>query len=110
MAGRLGQVDWSDQLPEADESRALASGHYALRTGTSLLFGATFEAIAADQMPETSEDARAENLDALKAMSPDLFEALGQQSFNHALPFARQRPTGCQSPGPSSMRIRCGKP
>ena len=77
MAGRLGQVDWSDQLPEADENRAFASGHYALRTGTSLLFGATFEAIAVDQIPETSEDARAENLDALKTMSPDLFEALG---------------------------------
>ena len=67
LVGKLGQVEHVSGLPEAPNS-ALASGHYALCSGTDRLWGATFETSVGP--PETSDAARERNAAALKALSP----------------------------------------
>ncbi len=67
LVGKLGQVEHVTGLPEAPNS-ALASGHYALCSGTDRLWGATFE--NCEGAPEVSEGARAKNAAALEALSP----------------------------------------
>lgn len=67
MIGRLGQVDYVDDLASANAS-AIASGHYALASGTIRLWGATFEDAGSD--PSVSVAAREKNAAALKELSP----------------------------------------
>ena len=67
LVGKMGQVEHVRDLPDAPNS-ALASGHYALCSGTDRLWGATFE--TAFGPPETSDEARERNSVALDALSP----------------------------------------
>ncbi|MCI4644460.1 MAG: FAD-dependent 5-carboxymethylaminomethyl-2-thiouridine(34) oxidoreductase MnmC [Hyphomonadaceae bacterium] len=67
MVGKLGQVDYVKGLSDAPNS-AIASGHYALCSGTDRLWGATFETSKGD--PQTSPDAQARNAEALASLSP----------------------------------------
>ena len=48
---------------------ALASGHYAIASGTGRLWGATFEAWDGEAL-EATEEARAENMAALEDLNP----------------------------------------
>ena len=65
IEGRLGQVEYAtaDKVPPS----AVASGHYALASGTDRLWGATFEA-APEGVPTVSNAARDKNLAALRAL------------------------------------------
>ena len=67
LVGKLGQVEHVSGLPKAPNS-ALASGHYALCSGTDRLWGATFE--TCEGAPEVNESARAKNAAGLEALSP----------------------------------------
>jgi tRNA 5-methylaminomethyl-2-thiouridine biosynthesis bifunctional protein len=69
LEARLGQVDWAD-MPVSAPASALASGSYALASGTQRLWGATFAASDGRYDPEGTAEARAENLAALEKLSP----------------------------------------
>lgn len=68
LAGRKGQVEFAASEVDAPPS-ALASGHYAIASGTGRLWGATFEAWAGDAL-EATDAARAENMAALEELNP----------------------------------------
>ena len=68
LTGRLGQIEWVESNIDAPAS-ALASGHYAIASGSLRLWGATFGAHGGGA-PAISEFARAENMAALEALSP----------------------------------------
>ena len=68
LTGRLGQVEHYQSEVDAPPS-ALAAGHYALASGVHRLWGATF-ADHDGSSPVSSEAARAENTQALDALSP----------------------------------------
>lgn len=70
LAGKLGQVDWADQLVPCVTS-ARADGSYIIRTDNTLLFGATFERVKAGETPDCSEEARQSNLEAAMRLAPD---------------------------------------
>ena len=67
LTGRLGQVECA-LLP--GPASALADGGYVVQAFGDIVFGATFE--AADGEPEISERARAQNLETLARLRPDL--------------------------------------
>jgi len=69
LEARLGQVDFISRNVAAPPS-AMASGTYALASGTDRLWGATFEAVGPGFAPEGTAEARAENLAGLERLSP----------------------------------------
>ena len=81
ITGKLGQVDWAPLTAPDETPRALASGSYALKTGTDLLFGATFEAIAPDEEPESNARARSANLAALRALKADWLDEIDGEAL-----------------------------
>lgn len=62
---KLGQVEHLTGAPNTAPA-AMASGHYAITTGTERLWGATFEA---SDIAQTSETARAENFTHLEQLA-----------------------------------------
>ena len=73
IAGRLGQVEFSDVADHSGnkKSEAVASGTYALKHNGKLLFGATFEPIDLQDEPMVSDAARSENLGAFYQIAPE---------------------------------------
>ncbi|MCA8902497.1 MAG: FAD-dependent 5-carboxymethylaminomethyl-2-thiouridine(34) oxidoreductase MnmC [Hyphomonas sp.] len=69
LEARMGQVDFTNGPADAPPF-ALASGTYALARGHQRLWGATFDKVAADTDPYTSDAARAENLKGVETLSP----------------------------------------
>ena len=69
LEARMGQVDFTDGPADAPPF-AMASGTYALALGHRRLWGATFDKVAADTVPYTSDTARAENLKGVETLSP----------------------------------------
>ena len=69
LEARMGQVDFTEGPADAPPF-AMASGTYALALGRSRLWGATFDKVAPDTAPFTSDAARAENLSGVEALSP----------------------------------------
>ncbi len=69
LIAKMGQVDWVEHASSQTAGRA--SGSYALRHDRRLLCGATFEALADDELPFISEGARTENLRNLTELAPD---------------------------------------
>nr|WP_321512355.1 FAD-dependent 5-carboxymethylaminomethyl-2-thiouridine(34) oxidoreductase MnmC [uncultured Hyphomonas sp.] len=69
LEARMGQVDFTEGLADAPPF-AMASGTYALALGRNRLWGATFDKVAPDTAPFTSDAARAENLIGVEALSP----------------------------------------
>ncbi|MBB39749.1 MULTISPECIES: FAD-dependent 5-carboxymethylaminomethyl-2-thiouridine(34) oxidoreductase MnmC [Hyphomonas] len=69
LEARMGQVDFTDGPADAPPF-AMASGTYALACGTRRLWGATFDKVAPDTTPFTSDAAREENLKGVEALSP----------------------------------------
>ncbi len=69
LEARMGQVDFSDGPADAPPF-AMASGTYALALGQRRLWGATFDKVAPDTVPFTSDEARAENLKGVETLSP----------------------------------------
>ncbi|MEZ5937779.1 MAG: tRNA (5-methylaminomethyl-2-thiouridine)(34)-methyltransferase MnmD [Hyphomonadaceae bacterium] len=65
---RLGQVE---RIAGAGAPHAIADGGYAVEALGDLVFGATFEALE-NAAPEVSDAARAENLEVLKRLRPDI--------------------------------------
>lgn len=68
LVGKMGQVEHVEGAPNAPAS-ALASGHYALASGSERLWGATFETVKGGSA-ETSDTARKSNASALEGLSP----------------------------------------
>ncbi len=68
LTGRLGQVEWLESKVEAPTS-ALAAGHYALASGVTRLWGATFDDHAGGA-PNISDAARSVNQTALETIAP----------------------------------------
>ncbi len=69
LEARMGQVDFTDGPADAPPF-AMASGTYALALGTRRLWGATFDKVAPETTPFTSDAAREENLKGVEALSP----------------------------------------
>ncbi len=69
LEARMGQVDFTDGPANAPPF-AMASGTYALALGPRRLWGATFDKVAPDTVPFTSDEARAENLKGVETLSP----------------------------------------
>ena len=69
LEARMGQVDFTDGSADAPPF-AMASGTYALALGHKRLWGATFDKVAPDTAPFTSDAARAENLKGIETLSP----------------------------------------
>ncbi|WP_321488215.1 FAD-dependent 5-carboxymethylaminomethyl-2-thiouridine(34) oxidoreductase MnmC [uncultured Hyphomonas sp.] len=69
LEARMGQVDFTDGPADAPPF-AMASGTYALALGLKRLWGATFDKVAPDTAPFTSDAAREENLKGVEALSP----------------------------------------
>nr|WP_321359882.1 FAD-dependent 5-carboxymethylaminomethyl-2-thiouridine(34) oxidoreductase MnmC [uncultured Hyphomonas sp.] len=69
LEARMGQVDFTDGPADAPPF-AMASGTYALALGTRRLWGATFDKVAPDTAPFTSDAAREENLKGVETLSP----------------------------------------
>jgi tRNA 5-methylaminomethyl-2-thiouridine biosynthesis bifunctional protein len=67
LEGRLGQLE---SAPSTGGLRAVADGGYAVEAFGQLVFGATFE--KAEGEPHTSDAARAQNLETLARLRPDL--------------------------------------
>ena len=68
LDNRLGQVEWITSETEAPAS-AIAAGPYAVATGHTRLWGATFGDHAGG-LPKISEAARSENNQGLQALAP----------------------------------------
>ena len=68
VEGRLGQVEFCTSDVEAPAG-AIASGDYAIALGKMRLWGATFDRLTGDGA-ETSEVARAKNMEALERLDP----------------------------------------
>ncbi|MEZ6000202.1 FAD-dependent 5-carboxymethylaminomethyl-2-thiouridine(34) oxidoreductase MnmC [Hyphomonas sp.] len=69
LEARMGQVDFAEGLADTPPF-AMASGTYALALGRKRLWGATFDKVAPDTVPFTSDAAREENLRGVEALSP----------------------------------------
>jgi tRNA 5-methylaminomethyl-2-thiouridine biosynthesis bifunctional protein len=69
LEARMGQVDFTDGPADAPPF-AMASGTYALALGQKRLWGATFDKVAPDAAPFTSDAAREENLKGVETLSP----------------------------------------
>ena len=69
LEARMGQVDFADGPADALPF-AMASGTYALALGHKRLWGATFDKVAPETIPHTSEAARGENLKGVETLSP----------------------------------------
>jgi len=76
LAGRLGQLE---AAASSASPNAVADGGYALEAFGHLVFGATFE--AADGEPQVTEKARAENLETLARLRPDLAAGLQEAAL-----------------------------
>ncbi|KCZ49802.1 MULTISPECIES: FAD-dependent 5-carboxymethylaminomethyl-2-thiouridine(34) oxidoreductase MnmC [unclassified Hyphomonas] len=69
LEARMGQVDFTEG-PADVPPFAMASGTYALALGQKRLWGATFDKVAPDTLPFTSDAAREENLKGVETLSP----------------------------------------
>ncbi len=69
LEARMGQVDFTEG-PADVPPFAMASGTYALALGPKRLWGATFDKVAPDTLPFTSDAAREENLKGVETLSP----------------------------------------
>jgi tRNA 5-methylaminomethyl-2-thiouridine biosynthesis bifunctional protein len=69
LEARMGQVDFTEGPADAPPF-AMASGTYALARGQKRLWGATFDKVAPDTVPFTSDAAREENLKGVETLSP----------------------------------------
>lgn len=67
LTGRLGQLE---STPTHGEPSAIADGGYAVQAFDKLVFGATFE--AANGEPQITDAARAQNLETLARLRPDI--------------------------------------
>jgi len=67
LTGRLGQLE---STPSSSPPNAIADGGYALEAFGQLVFGATFEPARSE--PEITQAARAQNLETLARLRPDL--------------------------------------
>lgn len=69
LEARMGQVDFTEGPADAPPF-AMASGTYALALGTLRLWGATFDKVASETAPFTSDAAREANLKGVETLSP----------------------------------------
>ncbi|RYD88335.1 MAG: FAD-dependent oxidoreductase, partial [Sphingomonadales bacterium] len=67
LAGRLGQLE---STPAPGAPSAIADGGYAVQAFDRIVFGATFE--AANGEPQVTDAARAQNLETLARLRPDI--------------------------------------
>jgi tRNA 5-methylaminomethyl-2-thiouridine biosynthesis bifunctional protein len=72
LSGRLGQLE-SAPAPGPGAPTAVADGGYAVEALGHLVFGATFEAASGE--PQVTDAARAQNLETLARLRPDLAPA-----------------------------------
>lgn len=80
LSGKMGQVEFGT-ISESGNLSAQASGTYAFRDGSDILFGATFEDISDDHTPDVSSAARAENLEGLRKLGPDWVDKLNPETL-----------------------------
>jgi len=69
LEARMGQVDFTEGSADTPPF-AMAGGTYALALGHHRLWGATFDKVAANTAPYTSDVAQAENLKGVETLSP----------------------------------------
>lgn len=84
-----GQVEWG---AGARLDRARADGAYALPIKDGVLFGATHDRLPAPTQPQTSEDARARNIAALRVLDPSLGDAIAMDSLRSRASFRTATP------------------
>jgi tRNA 5-methylaminomethyl-2-thiouridine biosynthesis bifunctional protein len=77
MEGRLGQLE---SAPSAAAPRAIADVGYVVEAFGHVVFGATFE--AAEGEPRVTEAARAQNLETLARLRPDLAAGLSPEALS----------------------------
>jgi tRNA 5-methylaminomethyl-2-thiouridine biosynthesis bifunctional protein len=104
MEGRLGQIE---SAPSTGAPNAIADGGYAVEALGRLVFGATFE--PAHGEPQVTDAARAENLETLARLRPDLAGSLSPESLasraairattQDRFPFAGAPPSNEKAPG-----------
>ena len=110
LDGRLGQIEWLTSDFEAPAS-AIAGGPYAVASGTTRVWGATFEDHPGG-LPQTSDAARIENNHGLQALAPYWWQQIEQHPIQSraGVRAATADQVPLVGPWPDAQALRADRP